>query len=219
MFQRKGLLNWLLLLGGSGGLLVGILVACELWGDEATQQATNTTVVENNQGNNPPPPLVGRRVIVGERAGEFERILEEMAAAGGSQTLTRLTESGLTEPAVAFFAAPGQREPRLTFSGGTFTKPLAEGEVAAAAKSKLDAAFGGTVHNFDGQTRSFDAGPLGGEVRCTTLTAKAVSRKFAMCGWVDRWTMGYLVDSSRAGSEAELAALLVAMRPDLEKTK
>jgi hypothetical protein len=218
MAQKRGLLEWLLWLGGAGGLAVGIFVACNALPAETAERATETVVDTDRGGTPPSPPDVARRIVAGERAGEFVRILEEMATAGSGPTLARLTGSGLADPAVAFYAAPGGREPRLTFAGGTFARPLTAAEVAGAAKTKLDAEFGTTPHTFDGQSRTFDPGPLGGEVRCTTLTARAAARKLAMCGWVDRWTLGYVVDSSRTGSEAELARLLVTMRKDLELT-
>jgi hypothetical protein len=127
-----------------------------------------------------------------------------------------MRQRGIGDPALIQYAVPGQREPRYSFIGGTFPEPLPEAEVATAAPDRLAAEFSATAHRFDGQLRTYDAGELGGEVRCTTLVARATDRRFAACGWVDRWTIGSVIDASRTGTEADLVATLLAMREDLE---
>lgn len=214
--SRRTLLMWLAALG-AGSLALGIFVACEQLSEDARSTETQIEVPSGVDQNPGPPADLGARLVQSqERAGGFERVFEERTAAGGGPQLAAMRSRGIGEPVLASFAVAGNPEPRYSFLGGTFAQPLAGNEVAGAAKARLEAEFGATVHNFDGQTRTFSAGELGGEVRCGTLTAKAVDRKLVVCGWVDRWTIGYVIDSSRTGTEAELAVTLLAMRKDLE---
>jgi hypothetical protein len=50
--------------------------------------------------------------------------------------------------------------------------------------------------------------------RCATLTGR--DRPYRACGWVDRWTVGYVLDTRRGATTARVAELLLAMRSDVE---
>jgi hypothetical protein len=167
-----------------------------------------------------PAPAAGptRSVVAPETAGGYERILEDTVKAGSGPTLADMHRSGLRNAVTGWYTTPGgPREPQIIFYGGVLTRSIAENEVAAAAQTRLDEAFRrltAGVYKYDGTMRSFDAGPLGGQVRCTTLTSPG--RSSVACGWVDQWTVGYVFDTRRGRDEAEVAALLVEMRDDFE---
>jgi hypothetical protein len=67
-----------------------------------------------------------------------------------------------------------------------------------------------------GTVTDYPAGDLGGEVRCALFKLSQESRR--QCAWVDRSTIGMLIAGSDT-PEADLAALVVRMRPDLERSK
>jgi hypothetical protein len=175
-----------------------------------------------------PPPVDGptaaapgptRSVVAPETAGGYERILEDTVKAGSGPTLADMHRSGLRNAVTGWYTTPGSPpEPQIIFYGGVLSRSLAENEVADAAQTRLDEAFrrltAGGARRYDGTMRSFDAGPLGGQVRCTTLTS--TGRSSVACGWVDQWTVGYVFDTRRGRDEAEVAALLVKMRDDFE---
>ena len=67
-----------------------------------------------------------------------------------------------------------------------------------------------------GTVTDYPAGDLGGEVRCALFKLSEESQR--QCAWADRSTFGLLI-AGAATPEADLAALLVKMRPDLERPK
>jgi hypothetical protein len=67
-----------------------------------------------------------------------------------------------------------------------------------------------------GTVTDYPAGDLGGEVRCALFKVSQESRR--QCVWADRSTFGMLIAGADT-PEAGLAAMLVKMRPDLERPK
>jgi hypothetical protein len=73
------------------------------------------------------------------------------------------------------------------------------------------------------QLRSYDAGPLGGQVWCQTYKYQVLkTTTFYACGWMDQGTVGTIVVNDYAVAdlgltEAGAATLLVAMRKDIEQ--
>jgi hypothetical protein len=67
-----------------------------------------------------------------------------------------------------------------------------------------------------GTVTDYPAGDLGGEVRCALFKLSEKSQR--QCAWADRSTFGLLIAGADT-PEADLAALLVKMRPDLERPK
>jgi hypothetical protein len=67
-----------------------------------------------------------------------------------------------------------------------------------------------------GTVTDYPAGDLGGEVRCALFKLSEESQR--QCAWADRSTFGLLIAGADT-PEADLAALLVKMRPDLERPK
>lgn len=62
---------------------------------------------------------------------------------------------------------------------------------------------------------SYDAGPLGGLLQCASFAVSGQVQ--ANCYWVDSSTTGHLVAAEL--TEPDVAALLLKMRPDLEKPR
>ena len=65
-----------------------------------------------------------------------------------------------------------------------------------------------------GSTVPVLAGSRGGAAACTVTAMAGV--KVAVCGWATQRTAGVLVSPLSAGSTADLAALMLAMRPSLQ---
>ncbi len=164
---------------------------------------------------NGPSDGPGWTVVVPDASAGFVRLDLAFATAGDETRRTSLSALGLANPASGQYHEEGTApEPWLTFLGGDLVPTLDEAGVAAATEPRLAAVFGVLGMTFDGTMRPFDAGPMGGELRCTTLTAP--SRQPVACGWVDRWTVGAIVDLRSGQSEDRVADLLVSMRPDYE---
>jgi hypothetical protein len=158
----------------------------------------------------------GRSVETPDTAGGYPRVTLSASRPGDQARLTALTAAGLRDPATASYHEAGTApEPVVVFAGGDWMTVLTEADVTGTAEAKLREAFAKLPYTSDGTTRAYDAGPLGGEVRCATLNAP--DRKPVVCGWVDRWTLGYILDVRRDRTEAQVVQLLLAMRPDLEK--
>jgi hypothetical protein len=163
------------------------------------------------------PGSTARTIEIPDTAGGYPRVTLSISRPGQQTQLADLTAAGLRDPATATYHEAGTApEPTVTFAGGDWVSVLADADVAGTAEAKLRAAFARLPYTSDGTTRAYDAGPLGGEVRCATLNAP--DRRPVVCGWVDRWTLGYILDVRRDRTEAQVAALLVSMRPDIEKS-
>jgi hypothetical protein len=122
---------------------------------------------------------------------------------------------------------------QVAFHGGEFV-PQLEGQanddsgqeiLDEAFEATLGTAFGGD-NSFE-PNRAYDAGPLGGQLRCAIMTTAlpGTTMQHPICGWVDERTIGYIrgsivvgdaVGQSPANTEAEAARLLVQMRADIE---
>jgi hypothetical protein len=204
------------------GLILGLFAAC-----------TTTAVVyysrppalpqapgDAQAGDAGAPPVGERRgVVLAESAGGNPRFVRPFLEAGEEQRRSELAAVGLRNPVTGSYSIAGiAPEATLTFAGGEWASTMAEEAVVADANARLDEAFrrlrSGT---YDGTMRTFDAGPLGGQVRCTTL--QGADRTYVACGWVDRWTTGSVVDARRGRTEAAGAELLALMRTDLEVVK
>jgi hypothetical protein len=157
----------------------------------------------------------GWTVVVPDTTAGFRLLDLAFVRAGNESRLAALAAAGLANPATGQYHEEGKApEPWLTFAGGELAPPLDEAGVGGAAEPRLGSVFGIFGFTFDGTVRPFDAGPMGGEVRCTTLAVPG--RQAAACGWVDRWTLGAIVDIRPGRTEAQVAELLRSMRPDLE---
>jgi hypothetical protein len=135
--------------------------------------------------------------------------------------LDRLRRAGLRNAVTGRYAAAGSPEPVFTVYGAELEPALPDTDITQAATRELDEAFGrlaiaGFI-SYDGTSRAVDPGPRGGHVRCTTLQQK--DRRPVACGWVDRFTLGYLLDARRNRTEADVAALLTALRADAEVSR
>jgi hypothetical protein len=218
----KSCLTWI---AGMFGVLIAVALLGLLVAYFLKFQGGDPTPPAEGQAVEPPPAAAAgptRSVVAPESAGGYERILEDTVKAGAGPQLAQMQRSGIRNPVTGWYHTPGSApEPQVVFYGGVLAQTLADTEVAAAAQTRLDEAFRrltlGGVRKYDGSMQTFEAGPLGGEVRCATLTSAA--RNQVVCGWVDRWTIGYIFDSRRNRTEAEVAALLVTMRADLEIVK
>jgi hypothetical protein len=158
----------------------------------------------------------GRSVETPDAAGGYPRVTLSASRPGDQARLTALTAAGLRDPATASYHEAGTApEPNVVFAGGDWMTVLTEADVTGTAETKLREAFAKLPYTSDGTTRTYDAGPLGGQVRCATLNAP--DRRPVVCGWVDRWTLGYILDVRRDRTEAQVAQLLLAMRPDFER--
>jgi hypothetical protein len=102
----------------------------------------------------------------------------------------------------------------VDFFGGELTDPRSGSELGETARSTLEDVFRANFPNPTptGESRDYDAGPLGGHVWCVTYDEVG---GYA-CGWLDEWTVGYVF--GLGGTEAGTAELLVAWRSDTEQT-
>jgi hypothetical protein len=183
--------------------------------DDSTNEQSEAGATGDQSGT---PETGGRTIVAPDQAGGYARVQLSFLTAGDEARVAQLAAAGLRNPATAHYHEPGTApEPVVTFSGGELSPALAEDDVAGTAETKLAEAFARLPYESDGTMRTFDAGPLGGQVRCTTLTSS--DRQPVACGWVDRWTTGTIVDVRRGRTEAQVAELLVAMRPDFEVTR
>jgi hypothetical protein len=115
---------------------------------------------------------------------------------------------------------------RVSFWGAEFAAPQAPDAVGSAV---IEEAFGraglagGAGFAPTSEMRRHDAGPLGGQVWCQTFKYQVLkTTTFYACGWMDRATVGAVIINDHAAehlglNEARAAALLVAMRKDIEK--
>jgi hypothetical protein len=165
-----------------------------------------------------PPSGERRTVVVPERAGPLTRVLERQTRAGGRRSIAEMQAAGLRNAQLGSYAESGAGESVVTLYVGEVTPTLSAERVRSDGESYLDAAFrrltSSGVVGYDGEMAPADAGPLGGVARCATLTGR--DRPYRACGWVDRWTVGYVLDTRRGATTARVAELLLAMRSDVE---
>jgi hypothetical protein len=119
---------------------------------------------------------------------------------------------------------------RVHFWGAEFAEPQSPQAVTQAGSALVEQAFsrGLTVGVNSVPTtdmRRYDAGPLGGTVWCRTFKHTILTTQTSYgCGWMDQWTVGTISVNDYARrdlglTEAEAAALLVAMRANIEAVR
>ena len=145
-----------------------------------------------------------RRIVIAETAGGVHRIqLAPQVTAALEQRRGAAAKEGV-EFQFGGYAHPKGGDAFVLFIGG-------EQHVSDPEQSIND--FFAGIANSSGEQpglTEYPAGDLGGEVRCTAGTE-------LRCAWADRTTYGALAATDV--TEAELAALLVKMRTDLEQPK
>jgi hypothetical protein len=194
---------WLALLSGvlcAGGIAFLVI------GDPFDDEQTDTPPGASSEG---------WTVVVPDSTAGFALLDLAFLEAGDEARRNGLTAAGLANAATGQYHEQGTApEPWLTFVGGDLVPALDEGAVAQTAEARLGQVFGLLGLPFDGTMRPFESGPMGGEARCTTLTTP--SRQPVACGWVDRWTVGAVMDLRPGATEEAVAELLRSMRPDFE---
>ena len=163
----------------------------------------------------PAQPSQQLTVVLPTATGGYVRVQQQKDDQG---QLDRLRRAGLRNSVTGRYAAAGSPEPVFTVYGGELDPALPDTDITPTATRELDEAFGrlaiaGFI-SYDGTSRAVDPGPHGGHVRCTTL--QQTDRRPVACGWVDHFTVGYLLDSRRNRTEADVASLLTALRADAE---
>ncbi|MGC0415633.1 hypothetical protein [Embleya sp. AB8] len=116
---------------------------------------------------------------------------------------------------VAAYAAPGDRTPSVVVMLMANMSPqLSQAKV-------MDGFLGGMREGADkqssaevGSVREVDAGPLGGLMRCTTITSNG--RSLPTCLWVDSDVVGVVYGLNTTTLDGA-AALTLKVRPELEK--
>ena len=207
--------------GGLGAEYLGYVNVFDGPADDPPRQAVDGTApgpggTAPGTGGTAPGAAGGRSVDTPDSAGGYPRITLSASRPGDQARLAALTAAGLRDPATASYHEAGTApEPNVVFAGGDWMTVLTEADVTGSAEAKLREAFARLPYTSDGTTRAYAAGPLGGQVRCATLNAP--DRRPVVCGWVDRWTLGYILDVRRDRTETQVAQLLLAMRPDFEK--
>lgn len=145
-----------------------------------------------------------RRIVIAETAGGVHRVqLSPEFTAALEQRRSAAAKEGI-EVQLGGYAHPAGGDAFVLFMGG-------EQQVSDPEQSINDL-FAGIAKSSGVQVKltEYPAGDLGGEVRCTTGTE-------LRCAWADRSTYGMLTATDV--TEAELAALLIKMRNDLEQPK
>lgn len=164
--------------------------------------------------------LLGFVVSLMGGAAESVRTLTAPARAGGltrvddakSQQLLSAKEAemraeGMDKPVLAAYAKEGESQPYLVFSGGE--DKIADPDRTLRRAIEAAAQAGGASVTAE---RSYEAGPLGGKVRCARLISGEAA--YVICGWADRSTLGIAMVLD--GDPATLAPLLLQMRSDME---
>lgn len=107
---------------------------------------------------------------------------------------------------------PADPSVAIDFHGGELTEPLAGPQLASSGQQLLGTALDASFGNLSpvAPIQQYDAGPLGGEVWCAAYHGEARA-----CGWIDEATIG-IAFSATGLTEADVAELLVTMRPDLQ---
>jgi hypothetical protein len=151
------------------------------------------------------------RVVVADPAGGLALLRE------GSPELP-VRQSGMADAGIEVIELVGggyevsSETPSVEFYGGTLAEPLTGQELADSASTLLQTTFRVNFPNLtpvDEQIRAYDAGPLGGQLGCTTYDGD-----YYACGWLDEQTIGYVFVIG--GTEAGTAELLLSLRADTE---
>jgi hypothetical protein len=146
-----------------------------------------------------------RRIVIAETAGGVHRIqLAPQVTATLEQRRDAAAKEGIEIQFGGYAHPKGGDGAFVLFIGG-------EQQISDPEQSIND--FFAGIANSSGEQPAlteYPAGDLGGEVRCTAGTE-------LRCAWADRTTYGALAATDV--TEAELAALLVKMRTDLEQPK
>jgi hypothetical protein len=116
---------------------------------------------------------------------------------------------------------------RVYFWGAELAQPLTPEAVDRSGSALIEEAFGrgltvGVNSVPSSELRRYEPGPLGGQVWCQTFrhTLLTTQTSYA-CGWADQSTVGTISVNSYARedlrlTEAQAAALLIAMRANIE---
>lgn len=145
-----------------------------------------------------------RRIVIAETAGGVPRVqLAPEVTATLEQRRSASAKEGI-EFQFGGYAHPAGGDAYILFMGG-------KQQVADPEQSIIDF-FAGIAKSSGVQAKltEYPAGDLGGEVRCAAGTE-------LRCAWADRTTYGMLMATDV--TEADLAALLIKMRTDLEQPK
>jgi hypothetical protein len=145
-----------------------------------------------------------RRIVIVETAGGVHRVqLAPQVTAALEQQRGAAAKEGVD------FQFGGYAHPK---GGDAFVLFLGIEQQISDPEQGIEDFFAGIAESSGAQARltEYPAGDLGGEVRCAAGTQ-------LRCAWADRSTYGALTATDV--TEAELAALLVKMRTDLEQSK
>jgi hypothetical protein len=145
-----------------------------------------------------------RRIVIAETAGGVQRIqLAPQVTAALEQRRGAAAKKGVD------FQFGGYAHPK---GSDTFLLFMGSEQQTSDPEQGIKDLFAGIAKTSGVQATvtEYPAGDLGGEVRCAAGTE-------LRCAWVDRSTYGTLTATDV--TEAELAALLVKMRTDLEQSK
>jgi hypothetical protein len=173
---------------------------------------TAIIVVAYNRSGNPAGPK--RTLALPSTSGDYtavpgaigDRIAEllqrQLSTAGASLSNAQAgvySKGGGTTPAMVLFALTARGNP-------DFARELRSRSAKEEAKEVLDGA-GATSY------RTYDAGPLGGVLQCSTVNASLTQAP--VCVWVDKSTVGLTV-ATAGQQEAAFAADTLTMRNDTE---
>ena len=145
-----------------------------------------------------------RRIVITETAGGMHRVqLAPEVAAALEQRRGAAAKEGV-DVQYGAYAHPKGGDAFVLFLGGE--------QQSSDPEQSINDFFAGIAKSSGEQPglTEYPAGDLGGEVRCSTGTE-------LRCAWADRSTYGAVTATDM--TEAELAALLVKMRTDLEQSK
>ncbi|WP_157630805.1 hypothetical protein [Kribbella catacumbae] len=145
-----------------------------------------------------------RRIVIAETAGGVPRVqLTPEVTATLEQRRSAAAQKGI-ELQYGGYAHPAGGDAYILFLGGK--------QQASDPEQSINDFFAGIAESSGVQAKltEYPAGDLGGEVRCAATTE-------LRCAWADRTTYGMLMATNI--TEADLAALLIKMRPNLEQPK
>ncbi|MEU4394348.1 hypothetical protein [Kribbella sp. NPDC023855] len=145
-----------------------------------------------------------RRIVIAETAGGAPRVqLVPEVTAALEQRRSAAAKEGI-ELHFGGYEHPAGGDAYIIFMGAE--------QPAADPEQPINDFFAGIAKASGVQAKltEYPAGDLGGEVRCATTTE-------LRCAWTDRTTYGMVMALDI--TEADLAALLIKMRPDLTPAK
>lgn len=202
------------LAAGMAGLVVLVVLGIVLLRpdnrDDPGRIAAGATATPQSSPTPAPPPEADRwTVVVADPAGGLALQRE-----GGPELPHRQDSMARAGIEVIEVVGGGYQGETLSveFYGGTLAEPLTAGQVDERAGGLLQTTFAVNFPNLtpvQEQVRRYDAGPLGGQVGCSSYDGG-----YYACGWLDEQTIGYVFVIG--GTEAGTAALLLSLRADTE---